>query len=152
MAYKEYKDIMKATGKSVTSVKKWRLKIEELSGHEFKKTRMRVSRRRVQDVYQFTDEEFDKFIRLSNRIDETNNMAQSVIEIWGDLKTAEERKLKKDVADMKAILNKLVKAHNNKNLTISALENKVRKLEERQQELEENQPKGFFSRNKKKDR
>ncbi|HEL2504960.1 TPA: hypothetical protein TZ197_000124 [Streptococcus suis] len=152
MAYKEYKDIMKATGKSVTSVKKWRLKIEELSGYEFKKTRMRVSRRRVQDVYQFTDEEFDKFIRLSNRIDETNNMAQSVIEIWGDLKTAEERKLKKDVADMKATLNKLVKAHNNKNLTISALENKVRKLEERQQELEENQPKGFFSRNKKKDR
>ncbi|HEM6390939.1 TPA: hypothetical protein U2D13_000556 [Streptococcus suis] len=152
MAYKEYKDIMKATGKSVTSVKKWRLKIEELSGHEFKKTRMRVSRRRVQDVYQFTDEEFDKFIRLSNRIDETNNMAQSVIEIWGDLKTAEERKLKKDVADMKVTLNKLVKAHNNKNLTISALENKVRRLEERQQELEENQPKGFFSRNKKKDR
>ncbi|HEM3457736.1 TPA: hypothetical protein U1V53_001108 [Streptococcus suis] len=152
MAYKEYKDIMKATGKSVTSVKKWRLKIEELSGHEFKKTRMRVSRRRVQDVYQFTDEEFDKFIRLSNRIDETNNMAQSVIEIWGDLKAAEERKLKKDVADMKVTLNKLIKAHNNKNLTISALENKVRRLEERQQELEENQPKGFFSRNKKKDR
>ncbi|HEL2151160.1 hypothetical protein [Streptococcus suis] len=152
MAYKEYKDIMKATGKSVTSVKKWRLKIEELSGHEFKKTRMRVSRRRVQDVYQFTDEEFDKFIRLSNRIDETNNMTQSVIEIWGDLKIAEERKLKKDVADMKVTLNKLVKAHNNKNLTISALENKVRRLEERQQELEENQPKGFFSRNKKKDR
>ncbi|HFI0120959.1 hypothetical protein [Streptococcus suis] len=152
MAYKEYKDIMKATGKSVTSVKKWRLKIEELSGHEFKKTRMRVSRRRVQDVYQFTDEEFDKFIRLSNRIDETNNMAQSVIEIWGDLKAAEERKLKKDVADMKVTLNKLIKAHNNKNFTISALENKVRRLEERQQELEENQPKGFFSRNKKKDR
>ncbi|HEM3955458.1 TPA: hypothetical protein U1V22_001153 [Streptococcus suis] len=152
MAYKEYKDIMQATGKSITSVKKWRLKIEELSGYEFKKTRMRVSRRRVQDVYQFTDEEFDKFIRLSNRIDETNNMAQSVIEIWGDLKAAEERKLKKDVADMKVTLNKLIKAHNNKNLTISALENKVRRLEERQQELEENQPKGFFSRNKKKDR
>ncbi len=56
---------------------------------------MRVSRRRVQDVYQFTDEEFDKFIRLSNRIDETNNMTQSVIEIWGDLKIAEERKLKR---------------------------------------------------------
>ncbi len=47
---------------------------------------------------------------------------------------------------MKVTLNKLVKAHNNKNLTISALENKVRRLEERQQELEENQPKGFFSK------
>ncbi|HEM5650835.1 TPA: hypothetical protein U1729_000920 [Streptococcus suis] len=152
MAYKEYKDIMKATGKSVTSVKKWRLKIEELSGYEFKKTRMRVSRRRVQDVYQFTEDEFDKFIRLSQRIDETNNMGQSVIEIWGDLKAREERRLKQDVADMKVTLNKLVKVLNNKNITISVLEKKVQKLEERIEDLEDNQSKGFFSRNKKKDR
>lgn len=155
MAYKEYyeyKDIMQATGKSITSVKKWRLKIEELSGYEFKKTRMRVSRRRVQDVYQFTEDEFDKFIRLSQRIDETNNMAQSVIEIWGDLKAREERQLKQDVADMKVTLNKLVKAHNTKNITISVLEKKVQKLEERIEDLEDNQSKVFFSRNKKKDR
>ncbi|CYU04860.1 hypothetical protein HO639_05660 [Streptococcus suis] len=152
MAYKEYKDIMQATGKSITSVKKWRLKIEELSGYEFKKTRMRVSRRRVQDVYQFTEDEFDKFIRLSQRIDETNNMGQSVIEIWGDLKAREERRLKQDVADMKVTLNKLVKVLNNKNITISVLEKKVQKLEERIEDLEDNQSKGFFSRNKKKDR
>lgn len=155
MAYKEYyeyKDIMQATGKSITSVKKWRLKIEELSGYEFKKTRMRVSRRRVQDVYQFTEDEFDKFIRLSQRIDETNNMAQSVIEIWGDLKAREERQLKQDVAGMKVTLNKLVKAYNIKNITISVLEKKVQKLEERIEDLEDNQSKGFFSRNKKKDR
>ena len=155
MAYKEYyeyKDIMQATGKSITSVKKWRLKIEELSGYEFKKTRMRVSRRRVQDVYQFTEDEFDKFIRLSQRIDETNNMAQSVIEIWGDLKAREERQIKQYVADMKVTLNKLVKAHNTKNITISVLEKKVQKLEERIEDLEDNQSKGFFSRNKKKDR
>ncbi|CQR24389.1 hypothetical protein BN1356_00737 [Streptococcus varani] len=150
MAYKEYKDIMKATGKSVTSVKKWRLKIEELSGYEFKKTRMRVSRRRVQDVYQFTEDEFDKFIRLSQRIDETNNMAQSVIEVWGNLKAREERQLKQDVANMKVTLNKLVKAHNNKNITISVLKNKIQKLEERIEDLEDNQSKGFFTRNKRK--
>lgn len=148
MAYKEYKDIMEATGKSVTSVKKWRLKIEELSGYEFKKTRIRVSRRRVQDVYQFTEEEFDKFIKLSQKIDETNNMAQSVIEVWGDLKAREERQLKQDVADMKVTLNKLVKAHNNKNITISVLENKVQKLEERIKDLEDNKSKGLFSRKK----
>ena len=155
MAYKdyyEYKDIMEATGKSFSSVKKWRITVERLSGHEFKKIRMRVSRRRVQDVYQFTEDEFDKFIRLSQRIDETNNMAQSVIEIWGDLKAREERQLKQDVADMKVTLNKLVKAHNTKNITISVLEKKVQKLEERIEDLEDNQSKGFFSRNKKKDR
>lgn len=142
---------MQATGKSFSSVKKWRITVERLSGHEFKKTRMRVvSRRRVQDVYQFTEEEFDKFVRLSERINETKNMAQSVAEIWGDLKAREERQLKQDVADMKTTLNKLVKAHNNKNITISVLENKIQKLEERIEDLENNQSKGFFSRNKKK--
>ena len=155
MAYKdyyEYKDIMEATGKSFSSVKKWRITVERLSGHEFKKTRMRVSRRRVQDVYQFTEDEFDKFIRLSELINKTKNMAQSVVKIWGDLKAREERRLKKDVADMKVTLNKLVKAHNTKNITISVLEKKVQKLEERIEDLEDNQSKGFFSRNKKKDR
>ncbi|GAA0055274.1 UNVERIFIED_CONTAM: hypothetical protein KB571_06000 [Streptococcus canis] len=155
MAYKdyyEYKDIMEATGKSFSSVKKWRITVERLSGHEFKKTRMRVSRRRVQDVYQFTEDEFDKFIRLSELINKTKNMAQSVVKIWGDLKAREERRLKQDVADMKVTLNKLVKAHNTKNITISVLEKKVQKLEERIEDLEDNQSKGFFSRNKKKDR
>ena len=113
---------------------------------------MRVSRRRVQDVYQFTEDEFDKFIRLSELINKTKNMAQSVVKIWGDLKAREERRLKQDVADMKVTLNKLVKAHNTKNITISVLEKKVQKLEERIEDLEDNQSKGFFSRNKKKDR
>lgn len=40
MAYKdyyEYKDIIEATGKSYSAVKKWRISIERLSGYEFKK-------------------------------------------------------------------------------------------------------------------
>lgn len=154
MAYKEYyeyKDIMEATGKSFSSVKKWRITVERLSGHEFKKIRMRVSRRRVQDVYQFTEDEFYKFIRLSERINETKNMAQSVVEIWGDLKAREERQLKQDVADIKVTLNKLVKAHNFKNATLTAFENRVQKLEERLTELEESQSKGW-SPFKKKDK
>ncbi|MEW4353798.1 hypothetical protein AB1I63_02705 [Streptococcus pneumoniae] len=150
--YKDLRDIAKATGKSYSSVKKWRLKVEELAGYKFKMTRMRVSRRRVQDVYQFTEEEFEKFVRLSKRIDETNNLAQSVVEIWGDLKARRERKLYQDVADTKVTLNKLVKAHNSKNLIITALQNRVEKLEERLEVLEENQSKGFFSRNKKKEK
>ena len=146
MAYKEYKVIMNATGKSFSAVKKWRLKIEELSGHEFKKTRMRVSRRRVQDVYQFTDEEFDKFIRLSARIDETKNLAQSVVEIWGDLKAREYRLLKQNVSNLISKQNKMVEADKNKSIKLSILENKVQKLEERLELLEENQNQGFFSK------
>ncbi|HGC6681308.1 hypothetical protein [Streptococcus agalactiae] len=78
-------------------------------------------------------------------------MAQSVVEIWGDLKAREERQLKQDVADIKVTLNKLVKAHNFKNATLTAFENRVQKLEERLTELEESQSKGW-SPFKKKDK
>ena len=94
MAYKdyyEYKDIVEATGKSYSAIKKWRISIERLSGYKFKRVKIHVTRKHVKDHYQFTEEEFEKFIKLSRRIDETKKMSESVIEIWGDLKSVEER-------------------------------------------------------------
>lgn len=149
MAYKDYydyKDIMNATGKSFSSVKKWRLKVEELSGHEFTQTKMRVSRRRVQNVYQFTEDEFNKFVKLSKRIDETNNLALSVTEIWGNLKDKQRRQLYRDVYNLKNAVEELKKANTSKDVTISILRDRVKKLEERLKELENNQPKGIFSK------
>lgn len=155
MAYKdyyEYKDIMNATGKSFSSVKKWRLKVEELSGHEFKQTKMRVSRRRVQNVYQFTEDEFNKFVRLSERINETNNMAQSVVEIWGNLKDKQRRQLYRDVYNLKNAVEELKKANTSKDVTISILRDRVKKLEEELIELKENQSKGWSPFKKKEKR
>lgn len=143
---------MEATGKSFSSVKKWRLKVEELSGHEFTQTKMRVSRRRVQNIYQFTREEFEKFIKLSKRIDETNNLAQSVVDIWGDLKARRERQLYRDVFTLKNAVEGLKTANKNKDVTISVLMGRVKRLEERLEDLEENQGKGFFSRKRKKEK
>ena len=77
MAYKdyyEYKDIVEATGKSYSSIKKWRISIERLSGYKFKKVKIHVTRKHVKDHYQFTEEEFEKFIKLSKRIDETTKL------------------------------------------------------------------------------
>lgn len=155
MAYKDYydyKDIMNATGKSFSSVKKWRLKVEELSGHEFTQTKMRVSRRRVQNVYQFTEDEFNKFVRLSERINETNNMAQSVVEIWGNLKDKQRRQLYRDVYNLKNAVEELKKANTSKDVTISILRDRVKKLEEQLTELKENQSKGWSPFKKKEKR
>lgn len=146
MAYKTYDDIMKVTGKSYSAVKKWRLKVEELSGYEFEIVRERVSRKRVKDVYHFTQEEFDKFVQLSKRIDETKNLKQSVIEIWGDLKAREKRQLKRDVVQLKLKQKELIKSFNNRNYTIAALENRLKQVEERLDSLEDNHNQGFFSR------
>lgn len=143
---------MNATGKSFSSVKKWRLKVEELSGHEFTQTKIRVSRRRVQNVYQFTEDEFNKFVRLSERINETNNMAQSVVEIWGNLKDKQRRQLYRDVYNLKNAVEELKKANTSKDVTISILRDRVKKLEEQLTELKENQSKGWSPFKKKEKR
>ena len=155
MAYKdyyEYKDIVEATGKSYSAIKKWRISIERLSGYKFKKVKIHITRKHVKDHYQFTEEEFEKFIKLSKRIDETKKMSESVIEIWGDLKSAEERALKIDVAELKKFQEKQKESNKNTSFQIISLKNDIRrlqKLEERLEALEEKQGKGFFSKLKK---
>jgi hypothetical protein len=150
--YYEYKDIMEATGKSYSAVKKWRISIERLSGYEFKKVKIKVTRKHVKDHYQFTEEEFEKFIKLSKRIDETKNMTEAVTAIWGDLKSAEERALKQDVVELKEFKEKQKESNKSTNFQIISLKNSIRrleKLEERLEALEEKQGKGFFSKLKK---
>ncbi len=147
--YYEYKDIMEATGKSYSAVKKWRISIERLSGYEFKKVKIHVTSKHVKDHYQFTEEEFEKFIKLSKRIDEIKNLTKSVTDIWGDLKSAEERALKQDVADLKKFEEKQKESNKSTNFQIISLKNDIRrlqKLEERLEALEEKQAKGFFSK------
>lgn len=140
---------MTATGKSRSSVKKWRITVERLSGHQFKKTRMRVSRRRVQDIYQFTEEEFEKFIKLSKRIDETNNMAQSVVEIWGDLKAREERLLKENVSKLLDNYNALAETSKTLSIKVNILEHEYKNLKQQLSVLEETKKQSFFSKIKK---
>jgi hypothetical protein len=155
MAYKdyyEYKDIVEATGKSYSAIKKWRISIERLSGYKFKKVKIHVTRKHVKDHYQFTEEEFEKFIKLSKRIDETKKMSESVIEIWGDLKSSEERALKIDVAELKKFQEKQKESNKSTAFQIISLKNDIKrlqKLEERIEALEEKQGKGFFSKIKK---
>lgn len=155
MAYKdyyEYKDIVEATGKSYSAIKKWRISIERLSGYKFKKVKIHVTRKHVKDHYQFTEEEFEKFIKLSKRIDEIKKMSESVIEIWGDLKSSEERALKIDVAELKKFQEKQKESNKSTAFQIISLKNDIKrlqKLEERIEALEEKQGKGFFSKIKK---
>lgn len=147
--YYEYKDIVEATGKSYSAIKKWRISIERLSGYKFKKVKIHVTCKHVKDHYQFTEEEFKKFIKLSKRIDDTKKMSESIIEIWGDLKGAEERALKIDVAELKKFQEKQKESNKSTAFQIISLKNDIKrlqKLEERIEALEEKQGKGFFSK------
>ena len=76
-------------------------------------------------------------------------MTKSVTDIWGDLKSAEERSLKQDVANLKKFKEKQKESNKSTNFQIISLKNDIRKLqklEERLEALEEKQGKGFFSK------
>ena len=49
---------------SVSTLKKWRLKIESLTGTQFKESRVRTGRKSYSKVYLFTEDDLNHFKRL----------------------------------------------------------------------------------------
>ncbi|MGT2886088.1 hypothetical protein ACVR0I_05355 [Streptococcus macedonicus] len=146
----EYKDIAKLTGKSISTIKKWRLKIEELSGYEFSKETHRVSRRSVQSYFVFTKEEVAKFVELSKEINKTKDLDSSVKKVWGDLNAQFERNLGQEISNLrlafinyKEVTNKELKSLKQNNISLSL---NITTLEKKIEELEENQNKSLLSK------
>ena len=146
----EYKDIAKLTGKSISTIKKWRLKIEELSGYEFLKETHRVSRRSVQSYFVFTKEEVAKFVELSKEINKTKDLDSSVKKVWGDLNAQFERNLGQEISKLrlafinyKEVTNKELKSLKQNNISLSL---NITTLEKKIEELEENQNKSLLSK------
>lgn len=146
----EYKDIAKLTGKSISTIKKWRLKIEELSGYEFSKEIHRVSRRSVQSYFVFTKEEVAKFVELSKEINKTKDLDSSVKKVWGDLNAQFERNLGQEISKLrlafinyKEVTNKELKSLKQNNISLSF---NITTLEKKIEELEETQNKSLLSK------
>lgn len=137
---------MELTGKSLTTVKRWRREIERISGYHFKRVRERISYNRTVDRYYFTEDELDNFITLSTLVDESKNLEQSIIAIWGDLKQkkAQEREEMIDnlVTSHHQLLNQVNQLKNDLHITkkrlsiLERLEQVVKDYEERLSALE----------------
>ena len=79
-------------------------------------------------------------------------MTEAVTAIWGDLKSAEERALKQDVAELKNFQKKQKINNKDVNFKLISLEmdlKRLKNLEERLKALDEQQGKGFFSKMRK---
>ena len=149
----DYKDIAKQTGKSVSTIKKWRKKIENLSGYKFTKTKARVSRRSVQVFFDFSKDEIAKFIELSKEIDKTKDLDSSIKKVWGDLNTQQARSLEEDLLELEFDFYNFKKEITKTVTTLQAdnrmLSQRLTSMLERLDELEDNQKIGFFKRLKK---
>lgn len=51
---------------SVSTLKKWRLKIEQLTGHTFQKDRIRTGKRSYSKVFLFTADDIEKLQRIAD--------------------------------------------------------------------------------------
>ena len=148
-----YEDIMDFTGRSRRAVREWRVKVEEIAGYTFEKESVRLNRRFSSYVYYFTSEEFEKFLAISDYLDNNKrNLKQAIITIWGDKKDREDEQLKLNVSRLIPAVNKLWKSKEFQDISIHTLQTRIANLEKRLENLEENQSKGFFSKIKNKDK
>ena len=149
----EYVDIAKQTGKSISTIKKWRKKIENLSGYEFTKTKARVSRYSVQVFFDFSKDEVAKFIELSKEIDKTKDLDSSIKKVWGDLNTQQAQSLEEDLLELEFDFYNFKKEINKTMTTLQAdnrmLSQRLTSMLERLDELEDDQKTGFFKKFKK---
>lgn len=149
----DYKDVAKQTGKSISTIKKWRKKIENLSGYEFTKTKARVSRHSIQVFFDFSKDEVAKFIELSKEIDKTKDLDSSIKKVWGDLNTQQAQSLEEDLLELEFDFYNFKKEINKTLMTLQAdnrmLSQRLTSMLKRLDELEDDQKTGFFKKFKK---
>ncbi len=105
----DYKYVSEKVGKSVSTVKKWRSKITELSGYDFSFVKVPIGygkRHGYNWVPNFTDKEVEKFIQTSYLISD-NGLDKAIKMVWGDLNTLLEEERESELSLLRHSLGRL---------------------------------------------
>lgn len=80
----DYKALSQEVGKSVSTLKRWKRKIEELSDYDFEESTVRIGRgRNYQKIPVFTSHEIEKFKELGLAIEDLGQ-DEAIRKVWGD--------------------------------------------------------------------
>lgn len=89
----DYKELSNELGKSISTLKRWKKKVEELSDYKFQEQKVLIGRgKKYQVVPIFTEEEVNKFKKVAELIIDKGQDG-SIIEVWGNSKTQFEQKI-----------------------------------------------------------
>jgi transposase-like protein len=153
-----YKEVAAAVARSPSTIKKWRSRIEELSGHEFTKQKVVTGLNRnfrtgkvikhVQELYDFSAKEVKQLTQLSLLIPEYG-LDRSICEVFGDKQEKIRIAQLAKESDYYSKVNLLERAVNQLNNKISLLNQENYQLSERLKKLE-SQEYDFLGRPKKK--
>lgn len=141
-------DLVALTGRSYTTIKKWRLAIEKISDYKFKVREVRVNKKQSRNVFYFTEEEKNMFCELARLISKTNNIYSSVIEVWGEKKNVDEIYMRDKLLELENKVKELSSEIESLDVITQAMINRITTLELNDKNNNERGVLGFLSKKK----
>lgn len=130
---------------SISTLKKWRLKIENLTGHQFQESRVRTGRKSYTKVFLFTDDDIDKLQFIADTKDKLG-LDKAIIKAYAPSRDSPKLSLAQKFQNLLSYISKSEKAIKQSLKTLEEKTDRTSKqitaLEERIIELE--QRKGLF--------
>ena len=120
-----YKELAVQLNRPYNTIRKWRGEIEKLSGHHFKRIKVKNGKRRKnRTTYDFSKDDLQDFLELEKLLSDGKSKEYAISEIWGNL--AEEKCSEQD--------NRLSRLTRNFNIA----KGKIKTLEDKNKVLQRN--------------
>lgn len=120
-----YKELAVKLNRPYNTIRKWRGEIEKLSGHHFKRIKVKNGKgRKNRTTYDFSKDDLQDFLELEKLLSDGQSKEYAISEIWGNL--AEEKRSEQD--------DRLSRLTRNFNIA----KGKIKTLEDKNQVLQRN--------------
>lgn len=120
-----YKELAVKLNRPYNTIRKWRGEIEKLSGHHFKRIKVKNAKgRKNRTTYDFSEDDLQDFLVLEKLLSDGKSKEYAISEIWGNL--AEEKRSEQD--------DRLSRLTRNFNIS----KGKIKTLEDKNQILQRN--------------
>lgn len=150
-----YQDLAKVLNRPYNTIRKWRGEIEKISGHHFKRIKVRNGKgRKNRTTYDFSEDDLKDFIEFEKLLSEGKNKEAAISEIWGNLveekQSEQDERISRLIRDFniaKSKIETLEKKNKISERELATLHNRVMALTNRVEALEN---KGFMNKLKRK--
>lgn len=127
---------------SISTLKKWRLKIERLTGHQFEESRVQTGKRSYSKVYLFTDDDIEK-LRMIADLKGSIGLKKAILKAYAPSR-ASPLSVAQQLKQAGLQLNQLTKQVHDLKIREQALAARVDNLINRIEELEQSKKHKLF--------
>lgn len=113
-----YQNLADKLNRPYNTIRKWRGEIEKISGHQFKRIKVKNGKgRKNRTTYDFSEDDLENFLEFEKLLSEGKRKEDAISEIWGNL--VEEKQSEQDER-----ISRLIRNFNIAKLKIETLEKK----------------------------